>query len=209
MRIHPLELFKEPEFYSFYLALQPFSRWWTALPAPPGSSIQSTLGWEDLCPPLTKWRGTRHGGQKVTTSPVLRNEIWPYWSAAPRPVIHETCHMEERWNSLMWLQKADRVGASSWYSMGKNLPANAGDTGSSPWSGKIPYATKQIRPCSTVTEAHRLRACAPQQEKPLQWESWYTTVNPSTAKKILIKKRKDGTERWKWQSLFWTEAWYD
>ena len=33
----------------------------------------------------------------------------------------------------------------------KNLPANAGDTGSS-WSGKIPHAAEQLSPCATTTE---------------------------------------------------------
>ena len=36
----------------------------------------------------------------------------------------------------MWLQKADREGASSWYSLGKNLPVSAGDTGSIPGLGR-------------------------------------------------------------------------
>ena len=34
----------------------------------------------------------------------------------------------------------------------KNPPANAGDTGSDPWSGKIPHAAKQLSPCATTTE---------------------------------------------------------
>ena len=29
-----------------------------------------------------------------------------------------------------------------------NLPANAGDTGSDPWSGKIPHALRQLSPCT-------------------------------------------------------------
>ena len=64
----------------------------------------------------------------------------------------------------------------------KNLPANAGDTGSIPGSGKIPHAVDQLNLCATTTEpllsspqaatpeAHLPRAQAPQQEKPLQWE---------------------------------------
>ena len=62
----------------------------------------------------------------------------------------------------------------------KNPPANAGDTGSSPWSGKIPHAVQQLSLCTTTTEpalyslqattteACAPRARAPQQEKPLQ-----------------------------------------
>ena len=51
----------------------------------------------------------------------------------------------------------------------KNLPANAGDTGSSPGQGisREPL----LSPCATTTEAHTPRAHAPQQEKPLQQEA--------------------------------------
>ena len=35
----------------------------------------------------------------------------------------------------------------------KNPPANAGDMGSKPWSGKIPHAMEQLSPCATTTEA--------------------------------------------------------
>ena len=48
----------------------------------------------------------------------------------------------------------------------KNPPTNAGDMDS--WSGKIPYAVEQLSPCATTTEARVPRACAPQQENPLQ-----------------------------------------
>ena len=63
--------------------------------------------------------------------------------------------------------------------MVKNLPANAGDMGSIPKSGKIPRAAEKLSPCATTaepalqsrgattTEAHAPRSCAPQQ-KPLQ-----------------------------------------
>ena len=34
----------------------------------------------------------------------------------------------------------------------KNLPANAGDTEFSPWSGKIPHAVEQLSPHSTTIE---------------------------------------------------------
>ena len=50
--------------------------------------------------------------------------------------------------------------------MVKNLPANAGNKGSIPWSGKIPHAAEQLSPCATTTEARVPRTCAPQQEKP-------------------------------------------
>ena len=35
----------------------------------------------------------------------------------------------------------------------KNLPANSGDTGSNPLSGKIPHAAEQLSPCPTTTES--------------------------------------------------------
>ena len=34
----------------------------------------------------------------------------------------------------------------------KNPPANSGDMGSSPGSGKIPHATEQLSLCTTTTE---------------------------------------------------------
>ena len=72
----------------------------------------------------------------------------------------------------------------------KNPPANAGDMGSIPGPGRshMPWSNKSHAPqllrlrsgaCelqllslyATTTEAHMPRACALQQEKPLQWES--------------------------------------
>ena len=40
--------------------------------------------------------------------------------------------------------------------MVENLPANAGDTGSKPWSGRIPHAAEQLGPRATTTEPARL-----------------------------------------------------
>ena len=34
----------------------------------------------------------------------------------------------------------------------KNLPANAGDTGSRPGLGRFPHAAEQLSPCTTTTE---------------------------------------------------------
>ena len=57
--------------------------------------------------------------------------------------------------------------------MVKNLPANAGDTGSSPGPGRshMPgsnkaHAPQLLSPHATTTEAHVPRARAPQQVKP-------------------------------------------
>ena len=35
----------------------------------------------------------------------------------------------------------------------KNLPANAGDTGSSSGPGRFPHAMEQLSPCATATES--------------------------------------------------------
>ena len=49
----------------------------------------------------------------------------------------------------------------------KNLPANAGDTGSIP-SGNIPHAKGQLSLCAMVTEAQVPRTCGlKQNEKPV------------------------------------------
>ena len=72
----------------------------------------------------------------------------------------------------------------------KNPPANAGDMGSSPGPGRshMPRSNQSrapqllslhsrarepqlLSPRATTTEACVPRACAPQQEKPLQWEA--------------------------------------
>ena len=53
----------------------------------------------------------------------------------------------------------------------KNLPANAGDTGSSPGPGRSHMPVEQLSLCATTTEARVPRARAPQQEKPPQWEA--------------------------------------
>ena len=50
----------------------------------------------------------------------------------------------------------------------ENLPANAGDTGSIPGPGRCSGATKPVR---HNCWAGALRARAPQQEKPPQWEA--------------------------------------
>ena len=36
--------------------------------------------------------------------------------------------------------------------MVRNLPANAGDRGSSPGPGRFPHAAEQLSPCTTTTE---------------------------------------------------------
>jgi len=50
----------------------------------------------------------------------------------------------------------------------KNLPANAGYTGLTSWSGKIPQNSGQLHLCAVTAEAITPRTRAPQQEKSLQ-----------------------------------------
>ena len=50
----------------------------------------------------------------------------------------------------------------------KNLPANAGDHGFDPWSGKIPHGEEQLSLCAATAESSLYRACALQGKKPLQ-----------------------------------------
>ena len=85
--------------------------------------------------------------------------------------------------------------------MVKNLPAKAGDTGSSPGPGRshMPRSNEarapQLRslhsracepqllsPRATTTEAQAPRACAPQQEKSLQWEAHVPQGRVATAR---------------------------
>ena len=52
----------------------------------------------------------------------------------------------------------------------KNLPANAGVTGSTSGPGtKIPHGLVQLSTCSATTDPTLSRAHVPQQEKPPQW----------------------------------------
>lgn len=98
--IHPLELFKEHEFHTSYLLfILPPDAGQPRLPQP-GSPAPSSPRQEDQCPLLTKWRGTRHGGQKVTISPGPRKVIWPCSPAQSHQIIQETCHLEEWLSSL-------------------------------------------------------------------------------------------------------------
>ena len=67
--------------------------------------------------------------------------------------------------------------------MVKNLPTNVGDVGSIPKSRKVPHAAEQISQCvqllnlcSRAPEQQLLKPmcpgdCAPEQEKPQQWEA--------------------------------------
>ena len=55
-----------------------------------------------------------------------------------------------------------------WWSSGEESASQCGGHRFYPWSGKIPHATGQLSSCTTSTEP---RACAPQREKPAQWDA--------------------------------------
>ena len=61
--------------------------------------------------------------------------------------------------------------------MDKNPPANAQGTGSIPGPGRSHNAMGQLSLCATTTMPMP-RACALQQEKPLQWEACATKSSP-------------------------------
>ena len=63
------------------------------------------------------------------------------------------CNMEEPEPFLpLYLRLINRRGGFPGGAVVKNPPANAGDTGSKPRSGKIPHAAEQLSPCATTTE---------------------------------------------------------
>ena len=84
-------------------------------------------------------------------------------------------------NRSIWVRNAKR--GLLWRLHGKESVCQCRKYGFDPWSGKIPHATEQLSsytttielelwsPGTTATEAHVPRACALQQEKPLQREA--------------------------------------
>ena len=79
--------------------------------------------------------------------------------------------------------------------VGKNLPANAGDTGSIPGLGRFHMQqsnkvhTPQLpHPHAASTKAQAPRACALQQKKPGQWEAqvsqWRVGPTPTTRRSL-------------------------
>ena len=51
--------------------------------------------------------------------------------------------------------------------MVKNLPASAGDMGSSPCQGRFPHAAEQLSPCATTTEARMPELLKPMRLEPV------------------------------------------
>ena len=94
--------------------------------------------------------------------------------------------------------------------MVENLPANAGNTGFEPWSGRIPHAGEQLGPWATTTEPVRLEPLllnkkGRDSERPAHRdEEWpplaaagegprTETKTQHTQKKKKIKKKKNPT----------------
>ena len=73
-----------------------------------------------------------------------------------------------RWHS--GLIKKNCLGIP-WWSSGWESACQCRGHRFNPWSGKIPHATEQQSLWATITEACLPRVCAPQQEKPRQWEA--------------------------------------
>ena len=73
--------------------------------------------------------------------------------------------------------------------MVESPPASAGNTGSIPWSGKIPHAMGHLSPWATATEPRSPRACALQQEKAPKWEAPAPQLESSPCSPQLEKAR--------------------
>ena len=72
----------------------------------------------------------------------------------------------------------------------KSPPANEGGHRFNPWSGKIPHAMEQLHPHATTTDVRAPRACASQQEKPLQWKARvHGRENPHAATKTKCNQK--------------------
>ena len=92
-----------------------------------------------------------------------------------------------RHRPVVFLKKAAQV--LPWWLSDKAFTCQCRRYGFDPWSRKIPYALKQLSPCTTATELQRPRsttaeAHAPwsscsQQEKPLQREVWLPQLESS------------------------------
>ena len=107
---------------------------------------------------------TRAGGTSVGTSaghPEARPASWTSSETGQRSGGQLLSGME----SLKFTRCWDSPGGSA----DENLPASAGDMGSSPGWGRSCMLGSNY--CTGTTEGRAPRACALQQEKPLQWEA--------------------------------------
>ena len=63
-----------------------------------------------------------------------------------------------------------------------------------PWSGKNPHASEQLSPGATTAEVRMPRACAPQQEKPPQWEACAPQPEGSHPRSLQLEKAHGSNE---------------
>ena len=85
-------------------------------------------------------------------------EWYQYVKHEEKNVLWDWCK-EAQWQAhkkgSQRCQKSCQMGFPGGAVVG-NLPANAGDTGFEPWSGRIPHAAEQLGPWATTTEPARL-----------------------------------------------------
>lgn len=112
-------------------------------------------GFEAMLPPAKEFQDINQGMSPEATR--NREQILP--SRASRKNMTLPTHIFG-----LGLQNCERI--HFWVfptgRMDKNQPANAGDTSSDPWSGKIPLALQQLSPCPQLlspSSALRARKC--------------------------------------------------
>jgi hypothetical protein len=76
---------------------------------------------------------------------------------------HTGKEYEKEYTGLPWWLSAEELY--------KEFACQCRGRGLDPWSRKIPQASEQLSPCTTTSEARVPRACALQQEQPLQREA--------------------------------------
>ena len=81
----------------------------------------------------------------------------------------------------------------------ESLPANAGDYGFEPWSGKIPHAAEQQNPWATTTEPARLEPVLRNKsgrdsERPAHRDEEWPPL-AATREKALAQKRRPNTAK--------------
>ena len=86
--------------------------------------------------------------------PTLKADFFTIWATRPYKVI---CQVPPWWSSGKKKKKKSAFQFRGWEL--------------DPWSWNIPCAMEQLSPYTVTSEACVPRACAPQQEKPLQWEA--------------------------------------
>ena len=81
-----------------------------------------------------------------------------------------------------------------WWLSGRESAYRCRRHGFDTWSRKILQTTGQRSPCATATEPARCRACAPQQEKPLQREALVLQVESSPCSPQLEKSPRSNKD---------------